>query len=296
MAYKPHKIIREKAVKKENIKQFWQIFSIEAGLFLLTSVLALACAFKLNKLIKIKKIYLPAISLQDFVFSFLFITFFIFLFVFFKKAPKFKELIYKGFFILAVFWGGMTVFNLWVPVFGSVLAMGALIIVWLEKPSVWAHDLLMFLGLAGAASFFGLGFEPSVVVVLLVVFSFYDFIAVYKTKHMVKMAKEMIEKKVIMGFIIPKKFSYFKQPLNEVRPGGNFFILGGGDVILPNLLAVSVVPSGLLKALIIIVFSLGGSFFSYWLFAKQKEKEPIPALPPVALFAIIGYFISLFFI
>lgn len=284
MAYKPHKFIREKTAP----------FLIEGALFLFTSILAVVAAFQLNGLVKIKKIYLPTISLQDFVFSFLFITFFILLFVSFKKATKFKELIYKGLFILTVFWGGMTVLNLWVPVFGTVLIMGVLIILWLEKPSVWVHDLLMVLGLAGAASFFGLGFEPSIIVVLLVIFSFYDFIAVYKTKHMIKMAKEMIEKKVILGFIIPKKIKYFKDKLTNVKPGGNFFILGGGDVVFPNLLAVSVVPYGILKALIVVIFSLAGSFFSYWIFVNQKEKEPIPALPPVALFAIIGYFLTLF--
>lgn len=261
----------------------------------MTSILATISAFQLNGLVKIKKIYLPTISLQDFFFSFLFITFFILLFVSFKKATKFKELIYKGLFVLTVFWGGMTVLNLWILTFGAVLIMGILIILWLEKPSVLVHDLLMVLGLAGAASFFGLGFEPSMIAVLLVVFSFYDFIAVYKTKHMVKMAKEMIEKKVVLGFIIPKKVKYFKDNFNNVKPGGNFFVLGGGDVVFPNLLAVSVVSSGVLKALIIIIFSLVGSFLSYWLFLNQQEKEPIPALPPVALFAIIGYFLTLLF-
>jgi len=295
MAYKPHKIVREKIAKNEGRKQFWQVFLIEGGLFLFTSIISVISAFQLNGLVKIKKIYLPAISLQDFAFSFLFITFFILLFVSFKKATKFKELIYKSFFILTVFWGGMTVLNLWMPVFGAVLIMGILIILWLEKPSVLIHDLLMIFGLAGAASFFGLGFEPSIIVVLLVIFSFYDFIAVYKTKHMLKIAKEMIDKKVILGFIIPKKIKYFKDNFNNVKPGGNFFILGGGDVVFPNLLAISVVPSGILQALIVVAFSLAGSLFSYWLFVNQKDKEPIPALPPVALFAIVGYFLTLLF-
>jgi presenilin-like A22 family membrane protease len=110
---------------------------------------------------------------------------------------------------------------------------------------------------------------------------------------MVVMAKEMIDKKVILGFIIPKDIKFFKDKLDKVKPGGNFLILGGGDIVFPNLLAVSVVPFGFLKALIIVLFSLIGSLFSYWIFANQKNKEPIPALPPVALFTIIGYFVAL---
>ena len=103
MAYKPHKIVREKIAKKEDRKKFWQIFLIEGSLFFLTSILSVISAFQLNNLVKIKKIYLPAISAQDFVFSFLFIAFFILFFVSFKKAARFKELIYKGLFILTVF-------------------------------------------------------------------------------------------------------------------------------------------------------------------------------------------------
>jgi len=333
MAYKPHKIVREKITKQQNQKQFWKVFFIQALLFLLTSILAVVSAFELNKLARIGKIYLPTTSLQDFLFSFLFVMFFVLIFVLYrnKKINKFKEIIYKGLFIITVFWGGMTVLDLFLPVFVAILIMGILIALWLEFPSVWVHDVLIILGLAGAASFFGLGFSPAVVVALLLIFSVYDFIAVYKTKHMVLMAKEMIEKKVILGFIIPKDLKRFKDSFKEVKPGGNFMILGGGDVVFPNLLAVSVIPQGFLKALIIILFSLAGSFFSYWIFTHQGKKpdksptrhfdgpatispltrnavsiaaaggkaslggEPIPALPPIALFAIVGYLVTLFF-
>ena len=39
---------------------------------------------------------------------------------------------------------------------------------------------------------------------------------------MVAMAKEMIEKKVILGFIVPKELKYFKDGLSKVKPGSNF--------------------------------------------------------------------------
>ena len=121
----------------------------------------------------------------------------------------------------------------------------------------------------------------------------YDFIAVYKTKHMVAMAKEMIEKKVVLGFIIPKEIRYFKDNLDKVKSGGNFIILGGGDVVFPALLAVSIIPQSFLKSLVVVLFSLIGAFLSYWIFTR--EKEPIPALPPIAFVSIAGYLITLFF-
>lgn len=295
MKYREPKIIKDKKYRKLANATFWRIFLIEGSLFFITSLISIISAFELNKLAELKKIYLPTTSLQDFISSFIFIMFFVLIFVSYKKAGKFKEIIYKGFFIITVFWGGMAILGLFLPVFISILTMGILIVLWLELSSVWVHDVLMILGLSGAASFFGLGFTPSAVVALLLIFSIYDFVAVYKTKHMVLMAKEMIDKKVILGFIIPREFKFFKSNIKEVKPGGNFMILGGGDIVFPSLLAVSVVPSGFLKSLIIIIFSLLGTFFGYWLFSSQEEKSPMPALPPVALFAVIGYFISLLF-
>jgi presenilin-like A22 family membrane protease len=290
MKYRQPKNIKEKIVQK----QFWKIFLIEGGLFLITSLLALISAFKLNKLIKAKETYLPTTTLQDFLLSFIFITFFVLLFILFKnkKFNKFKEIVFKGIFILACFGGGMTILNLFLPVFASILIMGILIALWLKLKKVWVHDVLIILALAGMASFFGLEFSPSGVVVLLLIFSIYDFIAVYKTKHMVLMVKEMIDKKVVLGFIIPKELKYFKDGLDKVKPAGNFMILGGGDVVFPNLLAVSVIPFGFLKALIVVFFALTGLLFTYWIFVK--EKEPIPALPPIAMLSIFGYLITLF--
>jgi len=303
MKHQPPKIIREKKVKKEFQKQFWKVFLIEAGLFLVTSVLSIFSAFKLNQLVVEQKMYLPKISLQDFIFSFLLVTFCVLIFILYKKHNKLKEIIYKGLFLVTCFWGGMTVLNLLMPVFGAILIMGILIILWLKKPSIIIHDISIILGLAGVASFFGLGFSPSIVVMLLVIFSFYDFIAVYKTKHMVLMAKDMIEKRVVFGFIIPKELKYFSEKLSKISLGSNFMILGGGDVVFPNLLAVSVVPFGFTKALVVVFFSLIGSFLSYWILINQNDstgnqkqnKEPIPALPPVALLAILGYFLTLLF-
>jgi len=38
-----------------------------------------------------------------------------------------------------------------------------------------------------------------------------------------------------------------------------------------------------------------GLFAGFLFFISQKEKKAIPALPPIALFSIIGYFITKLF-
>lgn len=293
--YREPKNIREKKAKIEARKNFWKVFLIEGILFFITSALAVFGAYKLNRLALAEKIYLPKTSWQDFLMSFLFITFFVLVFVVYKKAGEIKKIIYKILFIVAALWGGTIILNLFLPVLEAVLIMGFLIALWLKLSSVWAHDILMILGLAGVTAFFGLGFTPAIVIAILLGFSVYDFIAVYKTKHMVLMVKDMIENKAVLGFIIPKKIKYFKESLSKLKPGSDFMVLDGGDIVFPGLLAVSIIPSGLFKALVIVLFSSAGCLFAYWLFAKQENTNPMPALPPIALFSIIGYLSTLFF-
>jgi hypothetical protein len=59
MKYTVPKNIKEKKVRREFQKQFWKVFLIEGGLFLITSFLAIVGAFELNKLAKSGKVYLP---------------------------------------------------------------------------------------------------------------------------------------------------------------------------------------------------------------------------------------------
>lgn len=281
---------------KEN--SFWAIYLIETFLFLATSLITVASAIKLSTLSSAQKNYYPSPSLSifDFLFYFLIATVFIVLLVHLKKFDKLKGFIFKGIFIVAVFSGGMVVFNIWLPIGISAVFMAFLIFLWFKKPLVFIHDLVVILGLAGAGSILGISFKPETVIFILLVFSAYDFIAVYKTKHMVKIAREMIETKVILGFIIPKQMSYFKNHIEEVKAGGKFLILGGGDIVFPNLLAVSLIYSGgsseLLRALIVVLFSFFGCLTSSWLFLRQKDKRPVPALPAIALFSIIGYLLG----
>jgi len=153
--------------------------------------------------------------------------------------------------------------------------------------------LCLILGIAGAGSWLGLSFTPQLVILLLIIFSIYDFIAVYKTKHMVKMAKAMVEADSIVGLIVPSKVKDFGKDLSQVQPGGKFLIVGGGDVVFPLVLCVSFVPSSVMKALVMVLFSLLGLGFSFWVFTTQKIKKPIPALPPITLGAIMGYLVTL---
>jgi presenilin-like A22 family membrane protease len=83
-----------------------------------------------------------------------------------------------------------------------------------------------------------------------------------------------------------------------VKPGGKFLILGAGDIVFPLILTVSLIPQGISDSLIVASFSLLGLLVGFLIFISQPPtgpgggRQPMPALPPIALFSIIGYLIT----
>lgn len=279
--------------KKISITDPWKVFFWEAVLFSSCLCLGIITALKLNRFLEVQKIFLPQVSFSQFLFYFIFGTFFILAICFFVKFRKRKGAIFKALFILAVFGGGFISLSLLMPNIFALIFLFILIFKWLKNPSVFLHNFIVILGLAGVGANLGLRMTPYLVIALLIILSIYDVIAVYKTKHMVKMAKEMIAHQAILGFIVPQEISGFKESLKEIKPGGRFLILGGGDVVFPLLLAVSLLSEGIINSLIVVVFALIGLFVSFYFFINQKVRKPIPALPPIALFSIIGFLITL---
>jgi presenilin-like A22 family membrane protease len=283
------------SVKKRVLftNQLWKVFLMEALLFCLTLGLGIATAVEVNRVLEVEKIIIPQISFPKFIFSFFLATLFIIFLTRFLKLKRAKGIIFKIIFSLATFLSGGLLLSVWMPDLFALFLMIILIVWWFKKPSVFIQDILIVLAIAGTGSILGLGLTPSVIIPLLIIFSIYDFIAVYKTKHMVKMAKEMIESGAILGLVIPPGISGFRGTIKEVRPGGKFLVLGGGDIVFPLLFCSSLIPSGMVPVLIVALFSLVGLFVSFWFFISQKERKPIPALPPIALFSIIGFLITL---
>ena len=112
---------------------------------------------------------------------------------------------------------------------------------------------------------------------------------------MIKIAKSMAESQAVLGIIIPKKISDFNRKLTDVNIGDekkDFLVLGSGDIIFPLILSASFLSQGLVKTGIILFFSLCGLLLGFWLFFKLGQK-PMPALPPLAISCIIGYFIAI---
>jgi len=101
----------------------------------------------------------------------------------------------------------------------------AIIALLIKKPHWIVINISALLLAVGITSMFGISLEPLPVMVLLIVLAIYDYIAVYKTGHMVNLANSVVKMRLPLLFIIPSK----PKPM----------LLGVGDVVIPNLLVVS---------------------------------------------------------
>ncbi|MBZ9572667.1 hypothetical protein KJA17_00515 [Patescibacteria group bacterium] len=279
-------------MKEPSLLYPWRVFGFEVVLFSLSLGLGILAGLRLHEIFKIQKVPPPSISLSQFLFYFLFATIFLLLIIYFFKFKRGKGIFFKGIFLLAIGFGNFFFFGLWLPDVFLFILVVLLIVLLLRRPSLMLHNFALIFAIAGVGAGLGLSFTPEMVILLLLIFSIYDFIAVYKTKHMIKMAKEMIAHGAILGIVVPQTISDFQSQLKEVRVGGKFLVLGAGDIVFPLILVVSLIPQGIFNSLIVASFALLGLFAGFLIFISKKIRTPMPALPPIALFSIIGYLLT----
>ncbi len=277
-----------------------KIFLIELLFFSATLLLGIAVAVNIEELIQAAHAENGGneelISALSFLVYFVIATGLVFLVSKSEKLKKKRLLFFRVAFLFSVAFGSLITLSVFLGELISLFLIIILLLLWKRKPVIILHNLLIVFSIAGIGAVMGAMLDTLAIVFFLVLFSIYDVIAVYKTKHMVKMATEMIKTKAILGLIIPSSFGGLFDNL-EKKKKKEFMVLGGGDLAFPLFLVASVAISyGINQALAVAFFSTMGLFFSFFFFITQKEKKPIPALPPIALFSILGYLITTLFI
>ena len=191
----------------------------------------------------------------------------------------------------------------WPTLFGLFMAVVPLltrshyirVMGWVSRlfPVVLIHNLAMVIAIAGIASLVGQSVTPIMAAVLLAVLSIYDIIAVYKTKHMVKIANRMMNAGAVFGFLVPVRWRDVFSRGTEQSIMPRVMILGSGDIGLPLVLASSSMATSVPAAIIVGIFSIFGLAVTHWLFMAQRRRAAMAALPPVAAAAIIGYVVAI---
>lgn len=174
------------------------------------------------------------------------------------------------------------------------------------KPSLIVHNVSEILLYGGLAAIFVPIMNVFAAVMLLIIISVYDMYAVWKSKHMVKMAKFQAKSNLFAGLTIPYSMKKgakpvkFKEAKNldtkESNKGPRVAILGGGDIAFPLIFTAVV-----MKALILDGVSRYASF-SYvliitvfvtmalsWLLFVSKKGRFYPAMPFISAGCFVGY-------
>jgi presenilin-like A22 family membrane protease len=121
----------------------------------------------------------------------------------------------------------------------SIIISGGLTIVLYKFPEWYIIDLVGIIIGAGAASIFGISLAIFPTLLLLVLLAVYDYIAVYRTKHMVALAEGVMDLRLPILLVIPKhwNYSFLKEKFDKEEREA--FFMGLGDAVMPTLLVVS---------------------------------------------------------
>lgn len=92
---------------------------------------------------------------------------------------------------------------------------------------------------AGAASIFGISLAIIPTLLLLVLLAVYDYIAVYRTKHMVALAEGVMDLRLPILLVIPKRWDYSFLTEKFDKEEREAFFMGLGDAVMPTILVIS---------------------------------------------------------
>ncbi|MBC7128411.1 MAG: hypothetical protein H5T45_01600 [Thermoplasmatales archaeon] len=116
------------------------------------------------------------------------------------------------------------------------------------------------------------------IIILLLALAIYDFISVYKTKHMIKLAKNAISSNLPLLLVFPKRFKKHSRR--------DAMYMGLGDVVIPGML---ITASYLQNGVYGFILTLCGAIAGLSALLFFASRSPQPGLPFLNSGAIVGY-------
>lgn len=176
------------------------------------------------------------------------------------------------------------------------VAVAGLVGIYPEWYVINAAGVLM--GAAGAG-IFGISFGILPALLLLGALAVYDAIAVYRTKHMLTLADGVMDLKLPVMFVVPRRPDYsFVDDDDEVTEGErDALFMGLGDAVIPGVLVAS--AAHFIDARLVENFAamgaLVGALAGFVLLMRKVAKgEPHAGLPLLNGGAILGFFVGAF--
>jgi len=164
------------------------------------------------------------------------------------------------------------------------------------KNEWYITDAAGFLMIAGAASILGILLKTYIAIALLIVFAVYDYISVYKTKHMITLAKAAVNNEYPLLFLLPSNKNLKMRDLTfENRGESDIIMLGFGDMAIPELFIVSASIYNINHIILFASLTILGAIAAL-IFLFHFNKKPAPGLPYINTGVIIGFLIALLII
>jgi presenilin-like A22 family membrane protease len=237
--------------------------------------------------------------------------------------------LWKAWFFLAVFMAISLSLGVVLNTYVAFVVALVLSVLKILKPNVIIHNLTEILMYAGIGVFLVPLLTVFWAVMLLIAISLYDIYAVFKSKHMVKMAKFQAQSQVFAGLFIPytpkeKNKDIQSDKLKMTTPPESMklskaaaksaktstatkgtpekknAILGGGDIAFPLLFTGAVMESLIVKGLSqtvalqqSLIITLTTTIALALLFIFAKKDKFYPAMPFVTAGCLLGYGIIL---
>ncbi len=195
----------------------------------------------------------------------------------------------------------------------AALIIAVLIALWkIYRPNIYIHNISEILIYGGLAAIFVPIMNIFSALMLLLIISAYDMYAVWKSKHMVSMAKFQTENKLFSGIYVPYDNKGGIKPIKDVKKltagkssgksksSVNTATLGGGDIGFTLIFAGVVLKELITKGLPIItafgeasIVALTTTIALSILFFKSEKGKFYPAMPFLTIGCLVGYGIVL---
>ena len=194
----------------------------------------------------------------------------------------------------------------------------------LKKSNMITHNFTELLMYAGLGIMLVPLFDVFWAIIMLIIISIYDAIAVWKSKHMIDLAQFVTESNLFAGLLVnystkkgktslvmkkkeepakkvsSKKMSTKKVSAKKNATGFRQAILGGGDIVFPLIFSGSVLiwllGMGYTKVAafaLSLIITLGATASLLYLFITAKKDRFYPAMPFISGGCFLGFIVLL---
>jgi len=217
----------------------------------------------------------------------------------FEKINWIKVLFFSATFMTISVALGVLIDSTLAFIFALVLA-----IIKIYKPNTITHNVIEMLMYSGLAVILVPLFDLTWMTVLLIAISAYDIFAVWRSRHMIKMATFQMKSKIFTGLLIPLRESI--KVKSKVKGKGvkvEEAIMGSGDVAFP-LMFSGVVMERLIKVgqmtkeiafMKTLIIPIVVSLVVLFLLIEGKKGKYYPGMPFITAGCLLGSLFVLFF-